>query len=179
MYSAEFIRNVKREEKLKKSVALRPSVAGACPSKVKLKPPIPKGMPTVSEIISDPLPKDFTHFCMKAQAQKDPDVFYHFSHAQLRFIFQGYAIPYSKDRKEHHCAAFTQVLKTSGSAMPCPEKLTQEPFDSLKRKRPRARQQITADESQTASINNTEHQELTPDMELSGQPRTLQEVTNG
>ena len=84
MYSAEFIRKVKREEKLKKSVALRPSVAGACSSKVKLKPPIPKGMPTVSEIISDPLPKDFTHFCMKAQAQKGPDVFYHFSHAQLR-----------------------------------------------------------------------------------------------
>ena len=46
MYSAEFIRKVKREEKLKKStVALRPSVAGACSSKVKLKSPIPKGMP--------------------------------------------------------------------------------------------------------------------------------------
>ena len=89
MYSAEFIRKVKREEKLKKSVALRPSVAGACSGKVKSKPPIPKGMPTVSEIISDPLPKDFTHFCLKAQAQKGPDVFYHFSHAQLRFIFQG------------------------------------------------------------------------------------------
>ena len=44
MYSAEFIRKVKRDEKLKKSAALRPSVAGACSSKVKLKPPIPKGM---------------------------------------------------------------------------------------------------------------------------------------
>ena len=177
MYSAEFIQKVKREEKLKKSVALHPSVAGACSNKVKLKPPIPKGMQTVSEIISDPLPKDFTHFCMKAQ--KGPDVFYHFSHAELRFIFQGYALHYSKDRKEYHWAAFTQTLKASGNAVPCPEKLTQESFDSLKRKRPRAIQQSIVDESQTASTTNTEHQERTPDMELNERPCPPQGVTNG
>ena len=71
---------------------------------------------------------------MKAQAQKGPDVIYHFSHAELKFIFLGYALPYSKDKKEYHCPAFTQTLKASGNAMPCPEKLTQESFDSLKRK---------------------------------------------
>ena len=116
---------------------------------------------------------------MKTQAQKGPDVFYHFSHAELRFILLGYALPYSKDKKKYHCAAFTQTLKASGNAMPCPENLTQESFDSLKRKRPPIVQRSTVHESQTAPITNTEHQECIPDMELNEEACPPEGVTNG
>ena len=99
MYSAEYVRKLKRDEKIEKSVALRPGVTGYTKSgNTRTKSSTSKALPTVTEIINDPLPKSFTHHSMnfKAHAYKGHEVFKHFTHKELKFIFQGYAVPYPR-----------------------------------------------------------------------------------
>jgi hypothetical protein len=134
MYSAEYVRKLKRDEKIEKSVALRPGVTGYTKSgntRTKSSTSTSKALPTVTEIINDPLPKSFTHHSMKAHAYKGHEVFKHFTHKELKFIFQGYAVPYPKNKKEQNCIILTDILKKSGDAMPYPAKLSQEMFDSI------------------------------------------------
>ena len=57
-------------------------------------------MPTVDAIISDPMPKLFTHHCLEIQAYKGPKVFHSFSHSELKFLFEAYGLKYNKNSKE-------------------------------------------------------------------------------
>ena len=65
-----------------------------------------KGLPMVSEIINDPLPKNFTHHCMKAQAYKGQSAFKRFTHKELKFIFQGYGMLYPVKKKKKRIVLF-------------------------------------------------------------------------
>lgn len=133
-YSAEFVRKVKRNEKLSKKSALRQGLGGATSTgKSKKKKSLPPGMPTVDGLISDPLPKSFSHHCLKAQAYKGPEVFHHFSHSELKFMFEAYGLKYNKNSKDDQCKVFAEKLKTSGDAMPLPEKLTAANLQMIKK----------------------------------------------
>ena len=80
---------------LKRSYALRQDLQAKCATK---KSKQSQGLPTISSIITEPVPKSSTHFSLKALAYKsDTAVFEGCYHVDIDFIMIGYTLPPSHD----------------------------------------------------------------------------------
>ena len=129
MMAAETIKKFKRSHQLKRSSALRQGLQAKCATKRNKQS---QGVPTISSIITEPVPKSATHFSLKALAYKsDTAVFEGYSHVDIDFIMMGYNLPRSHDNKKRKSRILVETLKVS-EVMPCPERLSQEQYDNMK-----------------------------------------------
>ena len=127
--AAETIKKFKRSHHLKRSSALRQGLQAKCATKRNKQS---QGVPTISSIIIEPVPKSATHFSLKALAYKsDTAVFEGYSHVGIDFIMMGYNLPPSHDNKKRKSKILVETLKVS-EVMSCPEKLSQEQYDNMK-----------------------------------------------
>lgn len=147
MMSAETVRKFKRAYQLKKSSALRQGLQGKSNKKAKRI----EGMPTVSSIIAEALPKTASHFSLKAFAFKgDDEIFVIMSAIDIKFVMMGYSLQPTRENKKTMSKKLVEALKLS-EVMPEPAKLSQQAYDSLKT--PVARP-VTMESHQTDELNN-------------------------
>lgn len=126
--SAETIRRIKRNYELKKTSALRQRLQVKASKKAKCV----IGIPTISGIISEPVPKSATHFSLKAIAYKGEHSFVSLSAMDIKFIMMGYDLDISGNKKQLSEKLVTKLK--SSEAMPKPGELTQELYDNMRRK---------------------------------------------
>ena len=98
MMSAETIRRIKRNYELQKTSALRQRLQVKASKKAKCV----IGIPTISGIISEPVPKSATHFSLKAIAYKGEHSFVSLSAMDIKFIMMGYDGIWKHDVHEIH-----------------------------------------------------------------------------
>ena len=108
MMSAETVRKFKRLNELKKSSALRQGLKAKAEKKMKK----PDGIVSVTNIITDPLPKSATHFSLKAMSCKGDNVFECYSPMDLNFIMLGYDAPPSNENKKKKSKTLVDIIKT-------------------------------------------------------------------
>ena len=81
MMAAETIKKFKRSHQLKRSSALQQGLQAKCATKRNKQL---QGVPTISSIITEPVPKSATHFSLKALAYKSDTA-----------VFEGYSTSFS------------------------------------------------------------------------------------
>ena len=129
MMSAEVVRQFKQQQLLKKSIALRQSLQGKSYKKSKKV----EGVPTITDVISEPLPKPASHFALKALAFKGDHIFETLPALQIKFLMMGYGLQATRgNTKKILSEKLVAALKINND-MPEPTKLTQgQPPMSLK-----------------------------------------------
>ena len=123
--TTETVRKFKRLNELKSS-DLQQGLQAKAEKKMKK----PDGIVSVTNIITDPLPKPAKHFSLKAMLCKGDNVFECYSHMDLNFIMLGYDVPPSNENKKKS-KTLVDIIKACGEEMPRPDKLTQEVYNAI------------------------------------------------
>ena len=124
--------------------------------KMKKKMKKPDGIVSVTNIITDPLPKSAKHFSLKAMSCKGDNVFECYSHMDLNFIMLGYDVPPSNENK-NKSKTLVDIIKACGEEMPRPDKLTQEVYNAITA--PTVGSNIPNVVSGVQNAKNSEHQQ--------------------